>query len=157
MSNPACRPRRLCAELPVLILRSFGKFYGLPGVRLGFAIAAPATIQQIRTALGPWAVSGPALNIGTAALRDERWAIETRKSLKQKAAQLDALLRSAGCDVVGGTALFRLVRHADATALHERLARQHIWCRKFDWADDLLRFGLPPDDGGFDRISKALA
>jgi cobalamin biosynthetic protein CobC len=155
--EPDLSAAALCAELPILILRSFGKFYGLPGVRLGFAIAAPATIRQIRNALGPWAVSGPALGIGTAALRDESWTIDTRKSLELNAARFDALLRSAGCDVVGGTALFRLVRHADAAVLHERLARQHIWCRKFDWAADLLRFGLPADDAGFDRISKALA
>jgi cobalamin biosynthetic protein CobC len=154
--EPGLSAAALCAELPVLILRSFGKFYGLPGIRLGLAIAAPATIQKIRSALGPWAVSGPALSIGAAALRDESWATNTRKSLREKAARLDALLRPAGCEVVGGTTLFRLIRHADAMALHERLARQHIWCRKFDWANDLLRFGLPANDTGFERISKAL-
>jgi cobalamin biosynthetic protein CobC len=155
--EPGLSAAALCAELPVLILRSFGKFYGLPGVRLGFAIAAPGAIGQLRNALGPWAVSGPALSIGAAALRDESWATNTRKSLRLNAARLDALLRSAGCEVVGGTALFRLIRHADAAALHERLARQHIWCRRFEWAADLLRFGLPADDAGFGRISKALA
>ncbi|MDQ8729714.1 threonine-phosphate decarboxylase CobD [Bradyrhizobium sp. LHD-71] len=146
----------LCVDLPIVILRSFGKFYGLPGLRLGFAIAAPTIIRSIRNALGPWAVSSSALSVGAAALRDEPWAIATRAALQRKAAGLDAVLQSAGCDIVGGTPLFRLVRHGGAGGLHEALARQQIWCRKFDWADDLLRFGLPTEDE-VDRLRKALA
>jgi cobalamin biosynthetic protein CobC len=37
------------------------------------------------------------------------------------------------------------------------LARQHIWCRRFEWAGDLLRFGLPPDEAGLERLAAALA
>ncbi len=48
----------------VVVLRSFGKFFGLAGLRLGFAIAAPAIAARIRNVLGPWAVSGPAIAIG---------------------------------------------------------------------------------------------
>jgi cobalamin biosynthetic protein CobC len=36
------------------------------------------------------------------------------------------------------------------------LAKQHIWCRSFDWADDLLRFGLPSDAAGLDRLAAVL-
>jgi cobalamin biosynthesis protein CobC len=154
--EPELSATALCAELPILVLRSFGKFYGLPGLRLGFAIAAPGIIQRIRAALGPWPVSTPALTVGAAALNDQAWASDTRRRLKLSATRLDAVLQSAGCDVIGGTSLFRLVRRIDAGAFHDKLARQHVWCRTFDWASDLLRFGLPPDDG-FDRISKALA
>jgi cobalamin biosynthesis protein CobC len=153
--EPERSATQLCASLPIVVLRSFGKFYGLPGLRLGFAIADAGIIKQLRDALGPWAVSGPALAIGAAALRDRTWAANTRERLKQDTARLVALLEQASCKIVGGTALFTLVRHADAQALHERLARQHIWCRTFDWAPDLLRFGLPADEG-FDRIANAL-
>jgi cobalamin biosynthetic protein CobC len=52
--------------------------------------------------------------------------------------------------------LFRLARHPHARELHAALARRHIWCRSFDWADDLLRFGLPRDDAGLDRLAVAL-
>jgi len=41
--------------------------------------------------------------------------------------------------------------------VHASLAAQHIWCRRFDWADDLLRFGLPPDDRECERLAAALA
>jgi cobalamin biosynthetic protein CobC len=66
------------------------------------------------------------------------------------------VLGAAGFTAAGGTALFRLVRHTDGVARHRALARQHIWCRRFEWADDLLRFGLPGDDIGFDRLAAAL-
>ena len=63
-----------CADWPVVVLRSFGKFYGLAGLRLGFAVAPLQIARQIAPALGPWACSGPALTIGAAALRDREWA-----------------------------------------------------------------------------------
>jgi cobalamin biosynthetic protein CobC len=153
--DPSISAVALCADWPIVILRSFGKFYGLAGVRLGFAIATPAIVQRIAQALGPWACSGPALHIGAAALRDHAWAERTREMLRQQSSKLDHVLAQAGCEPVGGTTLFRLLRHPDALRLHAKLARQHIWCRRFDWADDFLRFGLPPDDAGLARLAAA--
>jgi cobalamin biosynthetic protein CobC len=155
--DPAHSAATLCRELPVIVLRSFGKFYGLAGLRLGFAIGPPALIGRLAEALGPWPCSGPALVIGRAAMLDRQWADRTRDSLKRQAGQLDQVLRAAGFTVVGGTALFRLARHPDAASRHEALARQHIWCRSFEHADDLLRFGLPGDDSGLARLATALA
>jgi cobalamin biosynthesis protein CobC len=154
--DPAVSAVALCADLPVLILRSFGKFYGLAGLRLGFAIGAPDMIARISTTLGPWPCSGPALLIGTAALGDQPWAERTRHALQQQARALDEVLVRAGFTMAGGTPLFRLARHPEALRLHAALANQHIWCRSFDWADDLLRFGLPSDATGLDRLAAAL-
>lgn len=155
--DPACSAVPLCRDLPVLVLRSFGKFYGLAGLRLGFLIGPDDTIERCRVALGPWACSGPALAIGAAALLDRDWADSTRMQLREQAGKLDALLIAAGFTLAGGTALFRLVRHPHASSYHDALARQHIWCRKFAWAEDLLRFGLPADDAGMQRLADALA
>jgi cobalamin biosynthetic protein CobC len=154
--DPAISAVALCPDWPVLILRSFGKFYGLAGSRLGFAIAALDTIERIAGALGPWPCSGPALLIGTAALGDQGWADDTRGKLEQQARKLDQVLAQAGFTMAGGTPLFRLARHPYAPKLHAALARRHIWCRSFDWADDLLRFGLPADAAGLDRLAAAL-
>lgn len=154
--DPATSAVALCKDFPIVVLRSFGKFYGLAGLRLGFAIGPRNMIEQIREAMGPWICSGPALAIGRAALEDERWANETRDKLREQVAQLDAVLQAAGLAVMGGTALFRLVRHRHASPYHAALARQQIWCRHFDWADDLLRFGLPADDAARERLARAL-
>jgi cobalamin biosynthesis protein CobC len=155
--DPACSAVTLCRDLPVIVLRSFGKFYGLAGLRLGFAIGPPAMIQRIAEALGPWPCSGPALAIGRVALLDHEWVDRTRETLKSQADRLDNVLGATGFTIVGGTALFRLVRHSDAALHHDALARRHIWCRSFEWADDLLRFGLPGDDDAFGRLAAALA
>jgi cobalamin biosynthetic protein CobC len=153
---PAISVTDLCTNPAVLVLRSFGKFHGLAGLRLGFAIAAPEVATRIATALGPWAVSGPALAIGRAALADTDWADRTRLRLAEQGARLDAVLDAVGLAVVGGTALFRLVRHARAKEAHEHLASRHIWTRVFEGRPDLLRFGLPPDQAGLDRLAAAL-
>lgn len=155
--DPAISAVALCERWPVVVLRSFGKFYGLAGLRLGFAIGPQRLIARIGEAMGPWICSGPALAVGRAALEDDRWANETRDRLRKQVAKLDAVLQAAGFSTVGGTALFRLVRHRHASAYHTALARQQIWCRRFDWADDLLRFGLPPDDAALKRFALALA
>ena len=155
--EPDISAAELCVDLPVVILRSFGKFYGLAGLRLGFAIAHKDIAQRVASALGPWACSGPALTIGAAALRDHEWARRTRDALQHRVRKLDAVLAEAGFRGVGGTGLFRLVQRADANQVHASLAAQHIWCRRFEWADDLLRFGLPPHDRDLDRLARALA
>lgn len=155
--DPAISAVALCKDWPVVVLRSFGKFFGLAGLRLGFAIGPQRLIAQVREVMGPWICSGPALVVGRIALEDDRWANETRDKLREEAAKLDAVLQAAGFAPAGGTKLFRLVRHPHASAYHTALARQRIWCRRFDGADDLLRFGLPPDDAALDRLARALA
>ena len=58
----------LVQELPVIVLRSFGKFFGHAGVRLGVMVAAPDLCSRMRDRLGPWCVSGPALAIASKGL-----------------------------------------------------------------------------------------
>lgn len=139
----------------VVVLKSFGKFWGLAGLRLGFAIGHPDLISKLETWQGPWAVSGPALQIGTQALQDHGWAKATRARLTQDAARLDALVLARGARLIGGTPLFRLYEVDDATAWYDRLARTHILSRIFPYSKTLLRLGLPPAEG-WDRIEAAL-
>lgn len=139
----------------VVVLKSFGKFWGMAGLRLGFAIARPDTIARLRAMLGPWAVSGPALRIGAAALSDPGWAQATRARLAEDARRLDRALSAAGAQVLGGTDLFRLARVPDAAAWQDRLARVRIWTRVFPRDGGLIRLGLPaPQD--WPRVEAAL-
>ncbi|MEZ5750469.1 MAG: threonine-phosphate decarboxylase CobD [Paracoccaceae bacterium] len=137
----------------VIVLRSFGKFYGLAGVRLGFAIAAPDLIARMQAMAGPWSVAGPALHIGALALRDTRWAEATRARLADDAARLDAL---APWPLVGGCALFRTYATPDAQAAQARLARAKIWSRVFPYSPSWIRLGLP-HGAEWDRVAAALA
>jgi cobalamin biosynthetic protein CobC len=141
----------------VVVLRSFGKFFGLAGLRLGFALAAPDLARRIASQLGPWAVSGPALAVGAQALRDRAWIAATRAQLAQAAHRLDGLLTASGLDIVGGTTLFRLVRSQAADALFHHLGRAGIFVRRFADQPRWLRFGLPAAEPDWLRLEQTLA
>jgi len=138
-----------------LILKSFGKFWGLAGLRLGFVIGDPDLIARLAVILGPWAVAGPALEIGAQALSDQNWAAQTRSRLAQDAARLDDVMEQTDAALVGGTTLFRLYDVPDAKALQTSLARHHIWTRVFPYNARWLRLGLPTD-AGWGRLEAAL-
>ena len=141
----------------LVVLRSFGKFHGLAGLRLGFALASPDMAGRLGRALGPWAVSGPAAAIGAAALGDAPWAEETRARLATDAGRLDDLLKQNGLAVTGGTPLFRLATDAAAQDLFEHLARSAILVRRFSGEATWLRFGIPGGAAEFERLGAALA
>lgn len=127
----------------LVTLRSFGKFHGLPGLRLGFVTGHPALIADLRRRQGEWAVSADAIVAGLAAYADTAWAVRTRARLDGAAARLDRLLRRAGMEVLGGVSLFRLAAADDAQARFTRLGRAGILSRPFDHAPRWLRLGLP--------------
>ena len=141
----------------LVVLRSLGKFFGLAGLRLGFALTEQRRARTLEAALGPWPVSGPAAAIGAAALADQRWITATRAALAAAAGRLDALAAANGLTVVGGTALFRLMAHPDAQALFERLARAGILARRFAARPDWLRLGLPDSEDAWARLAAAFA
>jgi cobalamin biosynthetic protein CobC len=140
----------------LVVLRSFGKFFGLAGLRLGFAIAAPDLASRLRAAIGPWAVSGPALVVGAAALADTAWVAAMRARLAECGQRLDKLLRDADLEIVGGTALFRLVRTRTAPELFDRLGHAGIFVRCFADQPSWLRFGLPGAAVEWSRLGAAL-
>jgi cobalamin biosynthetic protein CobC len=152
------REMSLAGDLPerAVVLRSFGKTYGLAGVRLGFAIAQRDMASRLRAELGPWAVPGPALEIGRRALNDGAWLSAARERLVADSARLDGILRKAGFEIAGGTLLFRLARHPSAAIFVQRLGQQGIHVRAFPAAPDQLRFGLPGNDEAFRRLAAAL-
>jgi cobalamin biosynthetic protein CobC len=150
----------LAPHLPqpgVLVLRSLSKSYGLGGLRLGFALASPETAATTRAALGPWPVSGPAIEIGVRALADRAWLEAAKQQLAQDVTRLDRILREAGLAVIGGTLLFRLVRSGGASGLYQRLGEAGLLVRSFDYRPDWLRFGIPGGEDEWRRLTEALA
>jgi cobalamin biosynthesis protein CobC len=153
------RPMSLAADVAcgnVVVLRSFGKFFGLAGLRLGFALTAPPLAARLRATLGPWAVSGPALAVGTQALADTVWIERTRRRLDVAAQRLDEILSGLALTVVGGTSLFRLVQTPAANALFQHLGHAGIWVRAFPDRPNWLRFGQPANERAWRRLKAAL-
>ena len=141
----------------LLILRSFGKFYGLAGLRLGFAIGNSADIAGLEAMIGPWPVSGAAIAIGCRALRDDAWAGATSARLTRDCVRLDDMARAQGWQLVGGAPLFRLYDTPDALAVQEKLARGQIWSRVFAREPTWLRLGLPGSEAEWSRLAEVLA
>ena len=104
----------------IVVLRSFGKFYGLAGLRLSVALVSPEIAGRIGAALE-----------------------KARGLLAQAVLRLKTLLANAGLEIVGGTFLFRLVRTKDAAELFQRLRQEGIIVRRFADHPSWLRFGLP--------------
>lgn len=144
------------ADEGITVLRSFGKFWGLAGLRLGFAFADAATVARLHEMAGPWPVSGPALEIGRLALADEGWRQATIARLAAEAPRLDQLTAGAGWRLVGGTALFRTYDAGDAAAAQDRLARHRIWSRVFPYSARWIRLGLPGSIAEWARLAEAL-
>ncbi|MBR0956402.1 threonine-phosphate decarboxylase CobD [Bradyrhizobium japonicum] len=141
----------------LLVLRSFGKFYGLAGLRLGFAIGNAADIAKLAAMSGPWPVSGAAIAIGCQALRDDAWAEATSARLARDCVRLDTMVLSQGWRLIGGTPLFRLYQTPDALAAQETLAHGHIWSRVFAQEPTWLRLGLPGSEAEWARLAEVLA
>lgn len=144
-------------DAPLIVLKSFGKFFGLAGIRLGFAIASQNFTLKIALRLGPWAVPGPTLAIAAYAFSDEQELQQFRARLKARRHALTSVLERARLKEIGGTELFALVETPQAEALYERLCQRHILVRKFAYAPHWLRIGLALDEAGLKQLEQALA
>ena len=140
----------------ILVLRSFGKFWGLAGIRLGFVFGDAVDIATLQQMAGPWPVSGPAIEIGIRALGDTGWRDATVKRLHADAERLDGMAARCGWTALGGTPLFRLYDCGDSKAAQDQLARHRIWSRIFPYSDRWMRLGLPGAEEEWDRLSEAI-
>jgi cobalamin biosynthetic protein CobC len=140
----------------LVVLCSVGKFFGLAGLRLGFVAAHQDLLAELADFLGPWTVSGPAQQIGCAALNDRAWQATMRDLLSSQGDRLQTLLAEYGIQA-GGSALFQWWPEPQAHAFWEHMARQGIWVRLFTRGACGIRLGLPPDEAGWQRLQQALA
>ncbi|CAI8780538.1 threonine-phosphate decarboxylase CobD [Pseudomonas serboccidentalis] len=142
-------------QVGLVVLRSFGKFFGLAGVRLGFVLAERKLLRLLAEQVGPWAVSGPTRVLGQACLQDTE--AHTRQRIRSEAAseRLALLLERYGFKPQGGCALFQWLITEHAPALHEFMARRGILLRIFTH-NSSLRFGLPANAAEEARLEQAL-
>lgn len=142
-------------QVGLIVLRSFGKFFGLAGVRLGFVLAERKLLRLLAEQVGPWAVSGPTRVLGQACLRDTEGHTRQRIRSDEASERLAALLERHGVKPQGGCALFQWLITEQAAELHEFMARRGILLRLFAH-NSSLRFGLPADAADEARLEQAL-
>ncbi len=150
----------------LIVLRSLGKFFGLAGMRCGFALCWSQLAQQLRVALGPWAVSGPTQAVAKVALANRDWQKRTRPKLHAASRACGDMLalafRRFDGQVLRSVLFNSVVLRADvASELQDRLAREAIWMRliELDRGEALLRFGLvePTDQARWSQFQRGLA
>jgi cobalamin biosynthetic protein CobC len=142
-------------QIGLIVLRSFGKFFGLAGVRLGFVLAERKLLKLLAEQVGPWAVSGPTRVLGQACLTDTDGHTRQRIRTDEAGERLALLLEQYGFKPQGGCALFQWLIAECAEALHEFMARRGILLRLFTH-NSSLRFGLPADEADWLRLEQAL-
>ncbi|NQX93839.1 MAG: pyridoxal phosphate-dependent class II aminotransferase, partial [Erythrobacter sp.] len=108
--DPAQSMSPMAGQKGLIVLRSFGKFFGLAGARLGAVLGPSEFLSKLADRLGGWDVSGPALSLGANAYADLDWQNATRLKLSAARAAMSRLLAKAGIEEMGGTDLFRFVR-----------------------------------------------
>jgi len=120
ISRVSCHPN-------LAILRSLTKFYSLPGLRLGYAIAHPDRLQRWQQRRDPWPVNVLAAEAGVAALRDTAFERQTWDWLESARSQLfNSLSALPGLEPQPGAANFLLVRSdRSSVQLQEELLRAH--------------------------------
>ncbi|WP_017902176.1 threonine-phosphate decarboxylase CobD [Pseudomonas asplenii] len=141
-------------KVGLIVLRSFGKFFGLAGVRLGFVLAERKLLKLLAEQIGPWAVAGPTRVLGQVCLADHDGHVRQRQRTELASQRLVALLTDHGFAPQGGCALFQWLITTRAEHLHEFMARRGILLRLFV-QNSSLRFGLPPDEAGWLRLEQA--
>jgi len=139
----------------LVVLRSLGKFFGLAGARVGFALAWPELLVRLNETLGPWPIAHPARHVARLALADETWQVNERRRLESSSRRLSDLLARYGLPPVGGTGLFQWVKCERALAIRDELAQTGILVRCFD-SPFGLSFGLPGGEAEWVRLEQAL-
>lgn len=143
-------------EPNLVVMRSFGKFFGLAGLRLGFVFAEPALAKILSDRLGPWAVSGPALAIAAHAFSRLDLINELRTKLDKAHAMTRSALKMASVPIVGETALFFYCEVGDGAAVRDLLASHKLLVRAFDHSPSRIRIGLVPDELSAVRLRETL-
>ncbi|MEL0629097.1 threonine-phosphate decarboxylase [Psychromonas aquatilis] len=126
----------------LIVLRSFGKFFGLAGIRIGFVCTTEIWRDIIKESIGPWSINGPALFIAEQALQDISWQILQKDRLQSQSEKMHQLLLTYFPTArIKTNALFVTVFMENAKQIYQRLCESAVYVRLTD-EQDALRIGI---------------
>ncbi len=126
----------------VVVLRSLTKIFGVPGLRVAYAVCRPEVRESIEDALPTWSVNTLAQKFGAKALADREYQERTRACVSQLRKRFIAQLTAIpGIEVHGGEANFILLRCSEMSAfrINEKMSEAGIairTCGDFDGLDE---------------------
>jgi len=132
-----CPERSVLDRLPrhsnLYVLRSFTKFYAIPGLRAGYLAGPPHGVARLGRAREPWTLSVPALAASFACLQAEDYRRRTLAEIPRWRSDLRAGLEKIGMQVFNGEANYLLTRFPesgpDAAEITLALRKQGILVR----------------------------
>ena len=137
----------------LLVIQTCSKSRSLAGMRLGFAMGAPALIEaleRIRDSFNSYTLDSLAQTAGTAAFQAAGWFEETRARIVRTRGKMAAELAALGFEVLPSAANFLFVRHPERSgrALYDQLRQAGILVRHFNLPRiaDHLRITVGTDD-----------
>jgi len=118
----------------LFVIRSVTKFFGMAGIRFGYAVAAPSLIDKLETVRQPWSMNGLVNTVTLAAFRDTEFIQTTKETIRKNRAELAKELSAIeGLEVFPSTTNFLLIkilnRKLTSTKLKELLAKEKILIR----------------------------
>jgi threonine-phosphate decarboxylase len=118
----------------LFVIRSVTKFYGMPGIRFGYGIAAESLIDTLQTVRQPWSINGLAGIATLAAFKDKEFIANTKRIIAEEKAQFAKFLTEVGgLKVFPSETNFLLVKILNpkltSTALREELAKEGLLIR----------------------------
>jgi len=115
----------------VIVLRTVSKGYSLAGLRLGFAVAQPATLEGLIKIKDSYNVDAVTSRVGIAALSDQAWKDKNARKIVKSRAKLAKNLGSLGFKVWPSQANFILARPPDgrAQSLYRALKKRGVLVR----------------------------
>ncbi|QPJ63615.1 MAG: aminotransferase class I/II-fold pyridoxal phosphate-dependent enzyme [Candidatus Nitronauta litoralis] len=78
----------------LILIRTFSKFFSIPGIRLGYGIMNPSIQKQLENFIPPWSAGSIELEVGLMCLDETEYMKETRKFLAKERARIGDLLNS---------------------------------------------------------------
>jgi threonine-phosphate decarboxylase len=122
------------------VLRSVTKFYGMPALRVGYAVSSSRLAGRISAQLPPWPVTTLAASAATEAVQDHGYARRTLASVAEQRRWLSQALGTIGVTVYPSAANFLLLQlpatAPRSTRLRARLITDHRVvvrdCRSFE-------------------------
>jgi histidinol-phosphate aminotransferase len=121
----------------VIVMRSMTKDYGLPGLRLGYAIAQTGIIESLRSVAPPWNVNAIAQAAGIAVLKKDEYLRRSLVKIQEAKNYLQNALSKLGFNLIPSDAHYFMVKVGNATECRRTLLKHDIMVR------DCTSFGLP--------------
>jgi histidinol-phosphate aminotransferase len=144
----------------IILVRTFSKAYGLPGIRIGYALGNPEFLRAMLTAGGPYSVTSHSLSVALNALNTNDSSLQTYVlAIQSERESFCKLLSELNIDSIRSEANFVLIRTPEGALFDCRMKEFGIQTRAFPLDAELVnmrRITLPGNRTAFDKLQQAI-